>query len=185
MNSTHEAGQQIMELTQRLLREYNSPLKAASDYGVGFGVAAAGQQLMNATTQGADPNPLLSGLIGAPINRALWQSGRLLPASTIYEAGTAFAKGKLPLDAEMTPEQVQGFMNAGMHGALSKFAKDSPVELGLGTAAMLGAVPTGAATSIYNVATDGTDYDNNLTSALGGLAALAPITYAIMNRRQR
>ena len=165
----------------KMMRDYNSPQSALMDYGVGFGVGAGGQQLLNATTDGADPNALISGLIGAPINRLGMQAARLTAPSFFYQAGKAGSRMKNPLEPTRE-EAAQVFTDTGAT-VLNQLMRDRPIELGLGTAAMLGAVPTGAATSIYNVATDGTDYDNNLTSAIGGLVALAPITYSIMTRR--
>lgn len=181
MRNAEEVVADLWASLPKMMRDYNSPQSALMDYGIGYGIGAGGQQLLNATTEGSDPNPLLSGLIGAPINRLGMQAARLTAPSFFYEAAKAGSRMNNPLQPTQE-ESAQVFSNTGAT-ILNQLRKDRPIELGLGTAAMLGAVPVGAATSIYNVATDGTDYDNNLTSAIGGLVALAPITYSIMTRR--
>lgn len=164
---------------QQLAQDFTSPVTGLSDYAVGYGLGALGQQGMNWATEGSDPNPLISGLLGAPINRTLNQVQR----GNILGAAAAQGMSRTPFSQAIGNAFPKFYQDHGSIMASEYLMKNSPVELGLGTAAMLGAVPTGAATSIYNVATDGTDYDNNLTSAIGGLVALAPITYSIMTRR--
>ena len=167
---------------QQLAKDYTSPATAFLDYGIGAGIGALGQQGMNWATDGADPNPLISGLLGAPINRAINQSTR---SSSLGRAMLDLESANNPFEKAVTGAFPN--INKGLGSAMGNdhWIKNSPIEMALGSAAMLGAVPVGAGTSIYNVATDGTDYDNNLTSGLGALAALAPITYAIMNRNKR
>lgn len=104
------------------------------NYGAGAALGAGGQQLMNWTTPGADPNPLLSGLLSAPIGATLFRGGA--PTGAIAQAA----------------------LNASKIGSYG-----------------------GMATSLYNVATDGADYDNNLVAAgAGTLGAIAPIAYSLL-----
>lgn len=115
----------------------NNPLaQEAINYGAGAALGIGGQQLMNWATPGADPNPLLSGLMYAPI-------------------GAKVFRGGVP------------------NGAIAKAALDASNIAAYG----------GAATSIYNVATDGVDYDNNLISAgAGTLGVIAPIAYSLIKK---
>tara|TARA_R110002126_G_scaffold5021_7_gene26374 strand:- start:8241 stop:8825 length:585 start_codon:yes stop_codon:yes gene_type:complete len=166
-----------------VVSKYNDPLTAVSDYATGALVGGLGQAGMNWATDGSDPNPLISGLLGAPIQRTLAQIGR---ASTVGRGKVAFEAvgGRGPVDPNWV-FMPQSMRDEGARLGLNKFIQDAPIEIALGSAAMLGAVPTGAATSIYNVATGGQDIDNNLTSSIGGLAALAPIAYMLMKKRQQ
>lgn len=172
---------QAKQLLEREVANYNSLPRTAIDYAWGAGLGMGGQQLMNWGTDGSDPNPLISGLLGAPINRALSQTMR----------ASSLGVGKASLEARLKglnvadPQVAADVYNQGARLGFNKYLQDAPIEVALGGASLLGAVPTGAATSIYNVATGGQDIDNNLTSSIGGLAALAPIAYMLMKKRQQ
>lgn len=171
---------QVKQVLEAQAAKYNSNPRAFADYAVGAALGGAGQQLMNWGTDGSDPNPLISGLLGAPINRALMQT---LRASSLGVGKASFNAGLKGMNVA-DPQVAADIYNQGARMGFGKYVQDAPIEVALGGASLLGAVPTGAATSIYNVATSGQDIDNNLTSFIGGLAALAPIAYMLIKKRQ-
>lgn len=127
-----------------------------ADYGTAAALGVAGQQAMNLISPGADPNPLLSGVLAAPV---LTYGGRFLRGSINPEARIR--------DALFMQRQAT-----------------SPIEQGVLLGSGAGAL-AGGATSLYNTAATGVDYDNNLLAGgVGSLAALAPISYSLMRNRK-
>jgi hypothetical protein len=131
--------------TSYLMGEGSRPLlQNITDYGTAAALAAAGQQGMNWMTGGADPNPLLSGVLAAP---ALTFAGRgirgsINPASTQRDAWNAARQMTNPYEQAA----LYGSATAGIGGAL---------------------------TSGYNTVAGGNDIDNNLIAGgLGSLAPI-------------
>lgn len=134
----------------------NSLYQNIADYGTAAALGVAGQQAMNIASPGTDPNPLLSGVLAAP---ALTYGGRFLRGSINPEARIRDA---LFMQRQTTnPIEQAAFLGSGV-GALA-----------------------GGATSLYNTAATGADYDNNLLAGgAGALAALAPIAYSLIRNRK-
>ena len=66
-----------MSFFKRVLRGTEDGLaQQAFDYGVAAGLGVAGQQAMNAVTDGADPNPFLSGALMTPALTYMLRQGR-------------------------------------------------------------------------------------------------------------
>ena len=137
-----------------------------TDYGTAAVLGAGGQQVMNWLSPGADPNPLVSGVLAAPL---LTAAGR-------------FTRGAIRPSSDM----------AAMNSLRLTQQLANPIEsrlLGASTAAGL----SSAVTSGINSFTGGVDYDNNVIAgnvAGGGLIAsallggLAPIAASLVNRRR-
>lgn len=156
-----------LQLPARYLKGYgaNRGIQEAVDYGLGAAIGAGGQQLMNWATQGADPNPLLSGALFAPIGAGLVRSGRGMSALSRAYAGEPTFAGDTRNAVLLENQLTNPYTQAALAGSL---------------AGMIG----GAGTSIYNTVAGGDDIDNNLVA--GGLAllgGLAPITYSMVRGR--
>lgn len=168
-----------LQLSARYLKGYgaNRGIQEAIDYGLGAAIGAGGQQLMNWATQGADPNPLLSGALFSPVGAAAVRGGRLL-----YQALS-------PKVYATQPEAVERLMapNANRLFDATPFG-DNPNPYA--QAALLGSLAGmvgGAGTSIYNTFAGGADIDNNtIAGGLALLGGIAPLTYsAIRNHHMR
>lgn len=137
-----------------------------ADYGAAALLGAGGQQAMNWISPGADPNPLVSGVLAAPL---------------IVGAGR-FTRGAMRPSSDM----------AAMNSLRLTQQLANPIESRLfGASAAAGLAS--AATSGINSFTGGVDYDNNViagNAAGGGLIAnallggLAPIAASLVNRRR-
>lgn len=129
----------------------NPLFQGIADTGAALALGAGGQQLVNMTTGGADPNPLLSGAFMAPALTALGRTGR-------FYAG--------PRDSDMRNIN-DGLLNG-------QFANPISAAVTIGSAASL---IGGGATSLYNNVAGGVDVDPNYAAAslalLGGIAPLA------------
>lgn len=138
----------------------NRAIQTAADYALGGVLGAGGQQLMNWITPGADPNPLLSGALYAPLGVATLRSGR----GILNLAGNSKAANR---DFGLLSKQISNpYEQAALAGSLA-------------------GVTGGGLTSAYNTLTNGTDYDNNLIAAgVGSLAAIAPIAMSLVNSRR-
>jgi hypothetical protein len=142
----------------------NPLLQNIADYGTAAALGAVGQQAMNIVSPGPDPNPLVSGLLAAPLITGL---GR-------------FSRGAVNPTSDM----------AAINSARLNQQLANPIEsrlLGASTAAGL----SGLVTSGINSFTGGTDYDNNVVAAnvaggglLGGalLAGLAPLSASLISK---
>lgn len=149
--------------TSYLRGEGSRPLlQNIADYGTAAALGTVGQQAMNIVSPGADPNPLLSGVLAAPV----------------LTAGGRFLRGSInPFSAMADSLRINQQLA-------------NPIEsrlLGASTAAGL----SGLATSGINSFTGGTDYDNNVIAAnvAGGgllgsalLAGLAPLSASLINK---
>ena len=142
----------------------NPLIQNIADYGTAAALGTVGQQAMNIVSPGADPNPLVSGLLVAPLVTGL---GR-------------FTRGAINPNSDMA---VKNSIRLNQQLA-------SPIEsrlLGASTAAGL----SGLVTSGINSFTGGTDYDNNVIAAnvAGGgllgsalLAGLAPLSASLISK---
>lgn len=112
------------------------------DYGSAGLVGAAGQQVMNMVSPGADPNALISGVIASPL---ITLGGRFLrgsanPASRVRDARA------------VAQTLTDPYTNSAVLGS---------------AAGALG----GGATSLYNTIAGGNDIDNNMTASILATAA--------------
>ena len=161
-----------LQLSARYLKGYgaNRGIQEAVDYGLGAAIGAGGQQLMNWTTQGADPNPLLSGALFSPVGAALVRSSRGLNAMSReitrdFASPSGLVSGDKRNLALLENQLTNPYTQAALAGSL---------------AGMVG----GAGTSIYNTLAGGDDVDNNLVAAgVGTLGAIAPIAYSMMRSK--
>ena len=156
-----------IQLSARYLQGYgaNRGIQEAVDYGLGAAIGAGGQQVMNWATQGADPNPLLSGAMFAPIGAGLVRGGRGLSVLNRAFAGEPTFAGDSRNFALLKNQLTNPYTQAALAGS---------------AAAMVG----GASTSIYNTLAGGDDVDNNLVaSGLGILGSVAPIAYSMLRGR--
>lgn len=165
-----------LQLSAQYLKGYGGRrgIQEAVDYGLGAAIGAGGQQLMNWTTQGADPNPLLSGALFAPVGAGLVRGGRLLKQSLSPEA------------YELEPAVVERLFapNANRLFDATPIGRNPNPYAQAALLGSLAGMAGGAGTSIYNTVTGGDDVDNNLIA--GGLALLggvAPITYSMIRGR--
>ena len=158
-----------LQLSARYLKGYgaNRGIQEAVDYGLGAAIGAGGQQLMNWATQGADPNPLLSGALYAPIGAALARSGRGVGAMgremsrDFMGPSGLYSSDKRNL-ALLENQLTNPYTQAALAGSL---------------AGMVG----GAGTSIYNTVAGGDDIDNNtIAGGLALLGGIAPLTYSVI-----
>jgi hypothetical protein len=127
------------------------------DYGVGGALGIGGQAALNAVTSGADPNPVLSGVLMAPAltyglrkGRAKYYDERPIP--------NAFNQSLLG-NMDSNPYQ-----KAALYGS---------------AASMVG----GLGGSIYNSLAGGADIDNNIPAA--ALAAIVPIAAYLASRAKQ
>jgi len=127
-----------------------------ADYGTAAALGTVGQQVMNWTTLGADPNALVSGVLAAPLVTGLLRGGRSFHSPEAMGANQA-----LQLKSAANP-----YEQAALRGSAA-------------------AALTGGATSLYNTLTSGTDYDNNLIAGGAGvLTGIAPIAASLINQRR-
>ena len=161
-----------LQLSARYLKGYgaNRGIQEAVDYGLGAAIGAGGQQLMNWATQGADPNPLLSGALFSPVGAALVRSSRGLNAMSReitrdFASPSGLFSGDKRNLALLENQLTNPYTQAALAGSL---------------AGMVG----GAGTSIYNTVAGGDDIDNNLVAAgVGTLGAIAPIAYSMLRSK--
>lgn len=170
-----------LQLSARYLQGYgaNRGIQEAVDYGLGAAIGAGGQQLMNWATQGADPNPLLSGALFAPVGAAAVRGRRLNRDIARADDGEdVYTRGALR-NAERLGNQIP-------YPDKIPYLKDLS---GIGNrpnpyaqAALLGSLAGmvgGAGTSIYNTVAGGDDIDNNtIAGGLALLGSIAPLTYS-------
>lgn len=134
-----------------------------ADYGSAAALGIVGQQGANWLMGGADPNPLLSGLLAAPLVTALGRGSRFT-AETLRN-----------------PQQTSA---SARNEALIARQIGNPYERAALAGSIIGGL-SGSATSLYNTVAGGTDYDNNLVSGgTGILAAAAPLTAYLLSRRK-
>lgn len=159
-----------LQLSARYLKGYgaNRGIQEAVDYGLGAAIGAGGQQLMNWTTQGADPNPLLSGALFSPVGAALVRSSRGLNAmgreiTRDFASPSGLFSGDKRNLALLENQLTNPYTQAALAGSLA------------------GAVG-GAGTSIYNTLAGGDDVDPNIAASI--FAGIAPIAASLVNRRR-
>jgi len=168
--------QQLQDRLRAIGASYNSPLTLAKDYANGIAYGAGGQQLANMVFDGADPNPLVSGMLAGPAYRAARQVGRL----------SAMKTSKAVMFENLDPTDYEAVAANGQE-VLSMYGANAPIASTLGLASQIASVG-GAGTSAYNSIFGGDDIDNNIPSAaIGGmaLAALAPLTFRRMQELSR
>ena len=127
------------------------------DYGVGGALGIGGQTALNAATNGADPNPVLSGALMAPAltyglrrGRAKYYDERPIP--------NAFNQSLL------------GNMNSSPYQKAALYGSIASMVGGLGG-------------STYNSIAGGADIDNNIPAA--ALATIAPIAAYLASRAKQ
>jgi len=164
-----------LQLSARYLKGYgaNRGIQEATDYALGAALGVGGQQVMNWATGGADPNPLLSGALYAPVGAAAVRGGRAVDAmgremTRDFVAPSGLFPGDKRNLALLQNQLTNPYTQAALAGSL---------------AGMVG----GAGTSIYNTFTGGADIDNNtIAGGLALLGGIAPLTYsAIRNHHMR
>jgi hypothetical protein len=163
---------EVQNQLRQIAENYASRKNMAFDYANGAVLGALAQQGINAVTDGVDPNPLVSGLLYAPIYRG---NKQLANASTMALSEQAFKTGKGVADLDL---------KAAATRALEKYAYGSPIEASL-TAGSYAASLGNAGTSAYNLVTSGEDIDNNIPAGLTALAAIAPTAFYLLRNRSK
>lgn len=135
------------KITSYLKGEGSRPLlQNLTDYGTAAAIGAGGQQLMNWATPGADPNPLISGVLAAP---TLALSGRMVrgainPDSRSRDAWAAARQTTNPYEQAALIGSLGGVLGGGLTNAQNTAFGGADIDPNIAASIFAGIAPIAA-----------------------------------------